>query len=186
MTKHEIAALLCKVLAIITLINAINLASTLYSLILEIIQNGGFSSYIGGPSFTQTAVIFQAFPVIFSIIAGLYLWFRADDMAALMVKESATDTESEPLVIGAEAQSLVFAGLGVYTLLHAIPQAAQSITTYIYLTASDAYTHSNTGQWSVPESVKTFVELGLGLWLLFGASGLVRLLAMMRASRQPH
>ena len=176
MTKREIAALICKVLGIYVFIGALNSLPLLFLPALTSMANASS----GATSIENTArwaSVINALPVILNILAGLFLWLGADNLARRMAKD--TDTVAQP-VIGQEAQIVAFSALGLFTLLQVIPRVGQIATNLYILSQQDAMIRREFKDLTAPNIVGVVIQLSLGLWLLFGASGLVKLLQSFR------
>jgi len=171
MTKREIAALICKALSIYVFVITLNQLPLLFASALYSMLNNSTDTPMEKVSFL--ASILAALPLTLNILAGLFLWMGADNLARRMVKND--DTTVQP-IIGQEAQTIVFSALGLFTLLQAIPRAGQMITNFYTFSRQDALMQREFTGSSTPDIAGLLIQLALGVWLLFGASGLSKLL----------
>ncbi len=132
------------------------------------------------PPFFISLLLLQFSPLALLFVFALFLWAQADFISAKMVGEQ--DKSMVPVAVNADTQRLAFSVLGCYLLTQALPQIAQGIATF--LTANDPdFDWTKSG---APDVTFTIVQLSLGLWLLFGARGIVGLLANIRhIGREP-
>jgi hypothetical protein len=111
-------------------------------------------------------------PFFLNLGAAAFLWLGADNLAKRMVKQD--DTDVAPLVVGREAQTVAFSVLGLFTILQALPRLAQMLINLYLINQQDALTHRDFKGLTATDFAGVFLQLALGLWLLLGASGLVR------------
>jgi hypothetical protein len=84
--------------------------------------------------------------------------------------------------VGEEAQIVAFSTLGLLTLLHVIPRIGQIATNLFILSKQAAFIHRDFQGLTAPDIVSVVLQLALGLWLVFGASGLVKILQSFRTA----
>ena len=117
------------------------------------------------------------------IMAGVFLWVRADRLAARMV---ADDTSALPVGYGVGYEGLLSIGLTVAGAAVVVPVARDLATAVVY--AARAHTDFF-GWWHDPYCVRSFwsagVGLGLSAWLLFGGRGIARLIVWARTAGRP-
>ena len=176
MTKHEVAALLCKVLGIYALLSALNALPLLFAPALFALSNSSASA-TPATSVARLSWLISALPVLLDIGAALFLWLSADNLARAMVKNG--ESSAEP-IISRDVQTLVFSALGVFTLLQAIPRAGQIATTLYLVSQQDVLLRREFKGASAPDIVALLLQLALGLWLVFGAAGLAKGLQKLR------
>lgn len=126
----------------------------------------------------RLASLVNALPVVLNILAGLFLWFDADTLARCMVKDA--DRTIQPLVVGQEAQMVAFSAPGLFTLLQVIPHIGRMAANFYVISHQDALMRRDFTGLAAPDVVGVVIQLSLGLWLLLGASGLVKLLQSFR------
>jgi hypothetical protein len=177
MTKREIAALICKVLGIYAFIGALNSLPFVFMPAVTSMVNAS-SGATPTDSATRLGAIINALPVVLHILAGLFLWLGADNLARRMVKDADTVAQS---VIGQEVQIVAFSSLGLFTLLQAVPRVGQIVTNFYILSQQDALMRREFKGLTAPDIVGLLIQLALGLWLLFGTSGLVKMLQSFRS-----
>lgn len=177
MTKREIAALICKVLSLTLFVGALNSVTFLLVPFFTSMTSPGLSGN-DIERMARLGSIVNALPFFLNLLAAGVLWFQADKLAALMVKGD--DAPLSPLVVGPEAQVLAFSSLGLFSLLQAIPRIGQIVVSLYILRQQDSLTHREFSGLTGPEVASVLIQLGLGFWLLLGASGLARWVQSLR------
>ena len=108
MTKREVAALICKSFSIYLFILVLNALS---ANALPAYHLAGFSpAFVGAAADNSTRITWflTVLPIITNMIACLFLWICADEIAARMVKDS--DPEA-PSGFGKEWHGFVFSAI---------------------------------------------------------------------------
>ena len=182
MTKHEIAALACKILAIYAVIIA--LGSLPVSLQFA---TSGFSSNVS--RFSQllqkpwTLVVALA-PFILQTSSGVFLWMFADSIALAMVGETRIPPQISPQqtkLRSSDLQIVAFSVVGLLTLVEGISRISHIATNYLFVTTTGAASTRVYFRESMMATAATAViQMIIGLWLLFGSRGLVRVLKSVR------
>ena len=167
MTKREIAALAVKCLAIYAIVLAISQLSFVVSF-----TQGEWGL---GRAFT---LIIAFLPFVLLAMYGLILWLDADRLASRM----AADDDGRTLATrasGAEIHAIAFSVVGLLVLTRAVPRLCMILISLVARGAETSWAASmTTHMWT--QIGQFAVELALGLWLLFGAQGLVRLVRKIR------
>ena len=178
MSLRSLAVLACRILAIVALINAIQAGAFLLPLFYEAFHptRGGMESPIGYFPLEPWLALIYLSPLALLLIFAGFLWTRADGVAVKMIGER---DETGPIAVDQNSHSLAFSVLGAYVLTVALPRLAQLLVHAWNVSSQDATFHRD---WTgfAPNLVYTIVEIALGLWLLFGARGLVTLLFALR------
>lgn len=170
MTQREIAALACKVLALLALINAFNSLQLVFASPILTPSSAPFGE--GMENMAPLAKFIYTLPFFLNLGAAAFLWLGADNLARRMVKEA--EPTVAPIVVGREAQTLAFSTLGLFTIIQAIPRLGQMLINLYLLNQQDALTHRDFKGLTAPDFVGVFLQLALGLWLLLGVAGLAR------------
>ena len=178
MTKHEFAALACKVLGIYTLVNALGLLPSILGNALNSLASSSTGLNPALATVERTAAVAYILPLAFDIMAGLLLWRRADFLAARMIRD--TDAAPSQIAIGAGAETVAFSFLGLFTLLQAIPRLGLIVFNLILMSRQGPLLHRDYKGMAAPDVVVLVIQLCLGCWLLLGAAGLARLLGSLR------
>ena len=174
---RALAALSCRFLALSTAIGLIQSGSALLTLFAST-----FGLFPGAGAPSLPLVLLQLVPIAGLILLALILWTQADAISAYMVRESADD--AAPALSVERLQALAFSVMGLYVLTGVLPRLAQAVANLLMVDSSapnpnaDVFTGVSSGYaigW-----VSMAVEIALGVWLLFGARGLVYLLANIR------
>jgi len=172
MTKHEIAALACKILGIYAIIQAMMILFHFGQTFryLDYRQPEGIS--------TAWSMIVGLVPFVLLLIFGILLWLLADQLAERMVSASEiSDTRSK--TNGAYIQAIAFSVVGLFVLAHAIPRAIQLI---ISLALSSPTMQNPWGLYAnrIAQFGALVAQFAIGLWLVFGARGLIGILRITR------
>jgi hypothetical protein len=165
MTKREIAALACRLLAIYALIGAFDLMAAFAALVVSESMSPGF---VGAPVPNALVTLIPA--EIRLLVAGA-LWFFADGLAASMA-----DAPDHPKahIVSADFRSVAFSVLGAFFLVGATANlAAMAIQVILPISVGSS-------QFFPAELMRNLVTFALGLWLLLGARGIVRGVASLR------
>ena len=176
MNLRALAALSCRFLALFTAISLIQSSSVFVSF---------FASALDArqsATITLPMALLQLAPVAGLILVALLLWTQADFIGARMVGENDESLVSAPTE--ERWQALAFSVVGLFVLTRALPQLATQIAILLAANSSTSnpYTDVFTRQSSFYAGIwiSLAIEIALGLWLLFGARGLVFLLANIR------
>src|SRR4051794_3931292 len=112
------------------------------------------------------------------ISVTIALWFFPLAVARKLIPKATLD---QPTPLGVDQlQSAGFCLLGLWVLTEAVPRLVYMATMIYYsirpnpMVALDPYTYAGMSQ--------TIVELGIGLWLLFGARGLLGVIRWARTA----
>jgi hypothetical protein len=178
MTRHEIATLACKLLALWIIIQGVlYLPYLLYWLFLGIAT--AHNEFAAG--FQLSAV--YSFLSIGSFLIGLALWLLAPRLAARMVKSDDTAIVF-PDLTQSSAMVVAFTAIGVFTLVPALKDLAN--LTMLYMennsTQPQLWNNADTGT----QLASFIIELLLSLWLIFGSRGIVRLVLWARTAATKH
>lgn len=166
MTQRQIAALACKILALMALVSAFKSLPLLFSPALTPTTGLGDSARLA--SYVNTL------PVYLDLGAATFLWLYASKLAEHMVEDG--EATVAPLAVGPELQRVAFSLLGLWTLLEAIPHLGRMLASTVLVNQQSELLQREMKGIAFPDFVGVFLEIALGLWLLLGAAGLVRLL----------
>ena len=176
MTKREIAALACRILALLGFINSFHLAGRALVLLASYVQS---LNVIGFPE-SPWVPIAGASPWATLLIFSAFLWTRADFIATQMAPHDEAKTVLE---LNVSAQQFAVWILGIYALLDGLPRAMQVAFRFLGYSWRQSIDQRD---WSVsgPDLLAVSVEVGLGLWLVFGSASFVKLFGyLQRAGR---
>jgi hypothetical protein len=129
----------------------------------------------------RKAAIGVAILTVLLALLVVVLW-RFPLLVARKVFPLALSDDSAPLTLD-QAQRVGFCLLGLWLLTEAIPRAVYAAIMIYYSTRPNAAVELQPQNYAA--MAQTFAELCLGLWLLFGASGLVGLLRWARTAGIP-
>ena len=185
MTKREIAALSCRVLAIVALISALQayvyIAGEFFRTLRDFTEIA-FTEFRIEPEPILNATL-QALPVALLLALALLLWKRAEFIGARMLGERNSERSSEaivPLEINPQMQSLAFSCVGLWILVQALARAAPVTTLFALAVASKPHPLIEWLNLGLFEILALPVQIGLGLWLFLGARSFVGSLNYLR------
>ncbi len=187
MTHRQVATLACRVLAIWAFIDALKLGHQPIQAIVALVRLG----WRGVQVDYHWATAFTLIPIVMQIIIAIWLWKRAAIVATWMTGESLQDDLDEPEVVRRQAkihevQAVVLSSLGVWVLLEVVPNACSTIFEFLlaYLIAGGTQMAFDRASHVISGSLWIWCfQLLLGLWLVFGAKGITRLLRRARGDR---
>lgn len=126
--------------------------------------------------FYLSSFFLRTISILLYILLFYFLWFRSDWIAKVIVQND--ETLFEHAITANQLQSILFSAVGVLTLTTVIPQITQTISqTWIESSMLDS------NQFKVrmiPQYIGMLIKLFIGLWLLFGAKGLMNLLKRIK------
>ena len=178
MSKREIAALACRVLALYLGSNIVSLVGALVSSILILFQIRASSTTL--PAGSITALILQTvLPSVLYLVFALFLWFRADHLAARMMpgQESAVPA---PAFSEQDLRSLSISIIGLTILIDGIGNLSPIAAYLMHTRETDFW--ANKPNSILPQTLQAAVQLGIGLFLLRGIRGTK---AFLQAGRPP-
>ncbi len=174
MTQREIANLCCRVLAVYALLQAFGRITYLASLLWPLFQTRT----------TTTEAVFGALigasePILW-LMAGGFLWRWSGLIAAWMVGTDLHDHRDEPdnqrRTASAEAVHLIaFSTVGLWVLVDAVPRMLSFLVHFAYVRFHGQVTGAANGGMWLESFIDDALRLALGMYLLFGASGLLRI-----------
>ncbi|MFH1738932.1 MAG: hypothetical protein ABIH23_07970 [bacterium] len=159
MTKHEIAALSCRIFAVAAVVHA--LSFPLLWLIEVFIQRTP-------PQLAYVFICWLHFALF--LVAALLLWILADRIAARMISDlERPNTDSKILI--EDLQRIGFSIVGLFIL-------GQSIPHFVSFLSRFALRHSSTH--AIADAVTFTLQVAIGLGFFFGSHRLVELLKAVR------
>ncbi|MCP3905557.1 MAG: hypothetical protein GY715_18175 [Planctomycetes bacterium] len=173
MTAREIANLCCRVFAIYALFQGL-----VYLPSLGLIFDPVFGGTTSGFASSIARLLWSLHPV-FMFAAAAFLWRWSWLVASWMVGHDIQDAVAEPesarqRATLAEIQAVAFSVIGLWLLVHVTVDLAEDAAYLVYTEAEVA------DRGWIASYFRMAVQLALGIWLLFGARGLVRLLHRLR------
>jgi hypothetical protein len=175
MNKHEIASLASKLAGLYSVIHSISYLSALGVQL-------SFAATAGAQA--NGAFVYTLTPLCFVVTLGLglFLFFSSDRVATVLLGNENANIESAPVGIW-NVQVLAFSIIGLYVSFQALPGFIRTILSiwftyrgWLYRSAIRTETYIDLGIY--------IVQIGLGIWLLLGASGFARVLNKLRGETQ--
>jgi hypothetical protein len=178
MTKRDVAELACKILALFYLIaNLHTFLTTPVSVGMTIwraLRYGEFEE-------TGIAMLIIATATGFILLLVWFLWTRSWWIAKKMVPDDANYSRWPRLRV-ADVQVVAFSMVGLFTLVNGVQYLARSFGLYFGSLHADHYDRRMSFlEWlSLDETLASIVGCVLGLWLILGSRGIVRLIRRLR------
>jgi hypothetical protein len=170
-TPHQIVVVLLRLLALIWLLFTL---THMYGLF--VVYDSG-----EGVGISRPIVLFSA---VFQVFVCLALWFFPSTIAANLLRSEQPAHEPAPTRPPVEWQTLGVICIGLWALTQAIPDSIYLITTYAMVSGSNL-SFFDQGPDQIANALATAAQLAIGLWLVFGAKGVVAVLFKTRAARDP-
>jgi hypothetical protein len=178
MTKREVSELACKILALYYLVANLHVfLSTPVSLGMTVWRAMRF----GELDEAGIAMLFIAIATAFILLVVWFLWTRSWWIAKKMVPDDANYSRW-PRFRVADVQVVAFSMVGLFTLVNGVQYLARSFGLYFGSLYADHYDrHMSFLEWVIlDETLASIVGCALGLWLLLGSRGIVRLIRRFR------
>jgi hypothetical protein len=116
-------------------------------------------------------------PPLLLIIAGALLWFFASSLASSVCNRM--ELNDKPNIVVEDIQVIVFASIGLFLIANSFPNLVQGVIMHFGIVAY-ALDSKREVVFRNREIVGSLLKIGLGLWLLFGAHGIVNFVRSMR------
>jgi len=132
--------------------------------------------FLFGTENHSALVIIQviAQPMLF-LICGFALWCSAPLLASFNGNSSGSDVKAE--MSSKNIQIIVFSAIGIFILFNSIPEIIQAAVYYsIGSFALDKQTMTSRNSLVI----SLIIKIALGLWLLFGSRGIVKIIRSVR------
>lgn len=173
MTKREIAALACKILALYAVTLAWGAIGSIIPFLLYRVEPSQ------GMSLTGITIANISYTVLMGTTAFL-LWFKADRIAISMVRDEGMAIENSK-IHSSDIKAIAFSVVGLFILAETIPHAVGVIVERSMSTPMPGMDMGwNAGKKALV--ARLVVEIAIGFWLLLGSRGLVGLLKLSRES----
>lgn len=168
--KHW-AALFCKVLAIYILVGCIKYLSVIVAMPVSAMGVELWQMIILGLSYLA--------PFVLELALAWFLWARAGYLSEKMAGSEVGISEENQADMEA-LQVMVFSAAGVLVLSDALPDLVRQLYSLIVMQhikfSGAGWNHVST----IANTAGAVVKLAMGLWLLLGSRGIVRLLGYLR------
>ena len=173
MSGKDIAILLCKILAVYSVVNAAKALN--YLMMLSELFNGNVR-----PGAVIPTLISSFMPFVLLLALGVVLWLNAGRIAGYMLPDREEAIERAALSIG-DVQSTAFSVVGVLVLAGAIPQLVQTVSSIVIM---HNLQYASQNEWFSPHDIPRIaglvVQLIIGFWLFFSSRGIAGLYRKMR------
>ncbi len=171
MTKHEIASLASKLLGIFSVVQSFRYFQTL-GLQLSLSNTDSASSE------SLFAYGITALGFFITLVIGLLLFFCSKRTAIMLIGKE-NDTAVSEQVTTNNIQAIAFSVVGVILITMALPRISKIIL-MVWLAYRDSLPRSLVTTQIYIDIFVSLIELALGLWLLFGTSGIINIINKLR------
>lgn len=179
MTKREVAELACRILALYYLVanlhSFLGLPVTLGMSLWQVMRHGDWD-------ITGMGILFVALATGLVLVLVWFLWTRAWWIAEKLVPDDANYSRW-PRVRAAELQVVSFSMVGLFTLVSSVQFFARSVGLYIGMLYADHFEGRRMTflEWlTLEDTIGSLAGCVLGLWLVLGSRGLVRMIRRLR------
>lgn len=173
MTKHEIASLTSKLLGIFSVIQSFRYLQTFGMQL-------GFSNTESASSESFFIYGFTLLAFIITLVIGLLLFFYSKRAAIIFVGKENVSVVSG-MVTTSNIQFIAFSVVGVILITMALPKISKIIL-MVWLAYRDSLPRDAVTTQIYIDIFVSLIELALGLWLLFGTSGIINIINKLRKS----
>jgi hypothetical protein len=175
LTRLEIAELACKILAVWALAQAALSITPLFLLLFLAFSDPG----------RAFAASFSAIIPVGEIIVGIFLWGYSRAIGRRMVRDDpmpvvSTDMDGEHLM------SIAFAAIGIYAVWASSEDFFRKAVQILYTCREEGITYADfwaNDDWNA-SFFGTLGSLALGMWLLLGSRGIVRIVRRIQGKDQ--
>ncbi len=176
MSKREIAALACRILALYAFIQALASIGFVPWMIVRASETAGLLKSV-------LYVLMGVLPFTLCTGAGIVLWVQAQRIGGRMLS-GLDDPEAEMKVVPFDLQVIAFSVVGLALLVQTVPRLVSTFWMLLYARAKWPPELQEIYRVRVDwkNAITMVVRLGLGLWLLLGARGLVGFLRKVRTA----
>lgn len=167
MTKREIASLACKILSIYALINALGTLQGFVTTFLMVFR-------ISSSALTTSEMwilLLSAMPFIMQAAFSIFLWLLSDGLAVVMTKDEGDGVKATSGHSLQDLLQLAFASIGVLEIGLAVPFFVRGLVVCLMPVSRQASFSRVEG---IAFLLSALAQLAIGLYLLFGARGLMR------------
>jgi hypothetical protein len=181
MSKRDVADLACRILALwLLIINAH------YIILLPVAFGGGLVDFLWYREFSTIAfgLMCSGVSIILLLWFIWFLWSRSYWIAAQLIPENANYGRWTHIRV-LDLQTAAFSVVGLVALLNAVHSFSQSLGHYIDARRMGG-TYAGLIDWlGMPETLAAIANSALGLWLILGSRGIVKMIRKLRGMGTP-
>lgn len=177
MSRHELAVLACKILALWVVVQIAYLLENFLYMIFFLFK-WSISSNEADRNFAMANVTFGVLVIGLAIIAAI-LWYQAPRLAKSMVSQDPAPVTSGKLTMS-DIMLVAFATLGIFILVNGLKESVRLLLTGIWGT-EPFRAQWNNGLWQAGFWAAV-IQAALGAWLVFGSKGIVRFVIWLRTA----
>ncbi|NLX05636.1 MAG: hypothetical protein GXY33_10880 [Phycisphaerae bacterium] len=126
-------------------------------------------------------VVLSFLPLVLGLIVAWLIWSKAAALADRVGLAEPEPARGTPLT-AETAMMVAFCAIGAYALILGLPRIGQTI---LHAVLIRDYAQMDTWYFTVREGAAALLQVGLGLWLLFGGRGLARFVHRVRTAGLP-
>lgn len=169
MNYKPIAKLACRIMAIYFFIISLQFVPNLFVNLLF------YHDKMGDVGYSMLSSLSIILP---GLVASILLWIFADKISPYMITEQGEEISARAIEYK-NAAVLAFVIMGMFVLISSI---ASFVSTFIQyrMTAAQEFARGNINLGYVPRLIGDAVKMLLGLWLLFGSNGIVKVINFFR------
>ena len=171
MTKHQIGALASRLLGLYFIIHSAGYLSAM----------GTQLSLRSAANVVHDELLFITITLAcfaFTLGAGIYLFLRAERITDVIVKSDEPD-EHVASVRSRNIGIIAFSTVGILVTVQTVPHVLGLILNYWFSREGWSY-RNTTSAVTYIDFVTSLLQLGIGLWLLFGSSAIARFVNRIR------
>jgi hypothetical protein len=173
MNRRDIAALICKSLALLMFAQAAFLSITAILLIIFMFVAAPFRRWFDWSQFY--AYLILSVPVFATLIVGLIYWKRSNSIASRMVSADPAPVTKLSITVQ-DVMIVAFSIAGVFILVDGM----RDLVAMVYL--AHRYNFTASEFWYDSQTWTALVQLSLAIWLVLGSRGIVSAIYWLRTA----
>ncbi len=176
MSRGEIAAVICKTLALITFAQGVYLVSIAGTFVISRIAWFPFRGSCDWRGIEATLLL--AVPTLVIFVVGIVFWQQADAIARRMVSADPSPVASLPVTM-ADVMTIAFSTAGLFVFV----QSFRELAAIAFQIHTNYFVNENF--WSLPHTWSALAGVAIGLWLILGSRGIVGAIHWCRTAGTP-
>jgi len=171
MNRREIAALICKTLALLMFAQAAFLSITGVVLVIFMFITAPFRGWLDWHEFYVSLIL--SIPMFATLIVGVVYWKKSKSIASWMVSADPAPVTNLSITVE-DVMMVAFSTAGLFVLVDGV----RDFVAIVFLAHEYDFTASEF--WYNAQTWTALVQFGLALWLMLGSRGLVRAIHWLR------
>lgn len=173
MNRREIAALICKTLALLMFAQAAFLSITGVVLIIFMFLTAPFHGWIDWNKFHELLIL--SIPLVAVLVVGIIYWRESKSIATRMVSADPAPVTNLSITVQ-DVMMVAFSTAGLFILVDGV----RDFIAIVFLAHS--FNSTTSEFWYNGQTWAALVQLGLGLWLVLGSHGIVGAICWLRTA----